>query len=92
MIDSRLGWWINNVVVDTMNLIANPILCIYASSVWVVIPLIVFIYICIVLQRYYMNANREICRLSKTKCFLIEIISYSFSYFMLKKNKLQDPQ
>ena len=64
VLDQRLGWYVNNCAVDICNLIGNPILIVYASSYWVIIPLMAFIFLCNSMQNYYMNANREIVRIS----------------------------
>lgn len=78
VLDNRLAWFVNNCTVDICNLIGTPILMIYASSIYILIPLALFFLLCYRMQQYYMNANREIVRLSK--------------YYLVKKKKLlQDP-
>ena len=46
VLDQRLGWYVNDYSVDLCNIIGNPILITYASSIWVIFPRCAFFYLC----------------------------------------------
>ncbi|KAL4492939.1 hypothetical protein ABPG72_020718 [Tetrahymena utriculariae] len=63
VIDQDLAYGIGVFLATISTIIGDTLLCVYASSLWVLIPIFIFIYACKRLQQYYMNAQREIVRL-----------------------------
>ncbi|CAD8103784.1 unnamed protein product [Paramecium sonneborni] len=63
VVDSDLYWTINWMLAYLFALLANTFLNIYTSSVWVIIPMILYFILCWKVQRIYMTASRELFRL-----------------------------
>ncbi|KAL4503360.1 hypothetical protein ABPG72_000966 [Tetrahymena utriculariae] len=63
VIDTEVGYSIGNFFVSFFSLMGDTALCVYSSSLYVLIPLFLFVVICKLLQMYYMNSQREVVRL-----------------------------
>ncbi|KAL4454971.1 hypothetical protein ABPG74_006353 [Tetrahymena malaccensis] len=63
VIDTEVGYNIGGFFVAFFSLIGDTALCVYSSSLYVLIPLSLFVCICKLLQMYYMNSQREVVRL-----------------------------
>jgi ABC-type multidrug transport system fused ATPase/permease subunit len=50
-------------LVQVFLLMANTFLNVYTSSVWVLIPMILYFILCFKIQRIYMAASRELFRM-----------------------------
>ncbi|EGR28734.1 hypothetical protein IMG5_169310 [Ichthyophthirius multifiliis] len=63
VVDQDLAFVLGSFLVAFFSFIGDAILCIFASSYWVIIPTVLFIVSCKLLQGYYMRAQREIVRM-----------------------------
>lgn len=63
VIDSDLAYTIGIFLATVSTIVGDTLLCVYASSLWVLIPIFIFMYVCKNLQSYYMMAQREVVRL-----------------------------
>ncbi|EAS00380.2 ABC transporter C family protein (macronuclear) [Tetrahymena thermophila SB210] len=63
VIDQEVGYNIGGLSVSFFSLIGDTALCVYSSSLYVLIPIFLFVVICRILQMYYMNSQREVVRL-----------------------------
>ena len=62
-IDANLAVLFSNVLVFSFFTLCNVIVILYCTSVWIIIPIILFLGGCTILKNYYMNPNRELVRL-----------------------------
>ena len=62
-IDANLAILLSNVLVFSFFMVCNAIVIVYCTTIWVLIPVIVFIFCCTLLKNYYMKPNRELVRL-----------------------------
>lgn len=62
-IDGEIAYSIRNLLFSASTIIGDTFLCLYASSLWVLIPVLLFFFAAKKLQNYYMNAQRELVRL-----------------------------
>lgn len=62
-LDESISYAVGDFLVDFFSLLGNLIICVYASSIWIVIPMIVIGLFCLTIKYYYMKTQREIFRL-----------------------------
>ena len=62
-IDANLPVLFSNVLVFSFFALCNILVILYCTSIWIIIPIILFLGGCTVLKNYYMNPNRELVRL-----------------------------
>lgn len=63
VLDAEIGYTIGSFMVYVFSTIGDTSLCVYSSSIYVLIPIFLFLFICKVMRSYYMNAQREVIRL-----------------------------
>ena len=56
VIDSEICWGFNFLTMQIMNILNTTVMTMYASSPFVIIPIIIYLYICYRVQKYYQNA------------------------------------
>lgn len=44
-------------------MLGSVFLCVYASTYWVIIPILIYLWFCLKVYRFYITANRELVRL-----------------------------
>jgi ABC-type multidrug transport system fused ATPase/permease subunit len=64
-IDESVGYAFSYVLVAFFSLCGNLFICIYASTPYVIIPIVFVAFVCYKLQRYYLKTQRETTRLEK---------------------------
>ena len=57
-IDANLSNFFSNVLVFTFFMFCNIIVILYCTTVWVIIPIGIFLIGCTILKNYYMRPNR----------------------------------
>ena len=57
-IDANLSVLFSNVLVFAFFMICNVVVILYCTTIWIIIPLILFIFGCTMLKNYYMKPNR----------------------------------
>lgn len=62
-VDEAIGYSIGNFLVSIFSLLSNLIICFYASTPYVVIPMALIAFLCYRLQNYYLKTQRECVRL-----------------------------
>lgn len=62
-LDENIGYKVGGVLVSSFSLIAQLSICTYASTPYILLPVAVFLGICLVYKNYFMRAQREIVRL-----------------------------
>ncbi|KAM3143255.1 hypothetical protein pb186bvf_004587 [Paramecium bursaria] len=74
-LDSEIYWNISWLYTKFSQLLSNSFLNVYASTYYILLPILIFFYLCLKIQRIFMCASRELYRL--------ELISKSpiLSYF-----------
>lgn len=58
-----MGYFIGSLAVYSFTLVGDTSLCVYSSSVWVIIPIVLFLLICKRVRKYFITAYREVVRL-----------------------------
>lgn len=64
-IDESIGYAFGYVLVSFFSLSGNLFICLYASTPYVIIPIVFVALVCYKLQRYYLKTQREAVRLEK---------------------------
>lgn len=62
-VDSNFPSVAGNVLVFLFFLIGNVIIIVYCSTVWVLLPILIYVICCYYLKNYYMKSQRELVRL-----------------------------
>ncbi len=62
-LDESISYAVGDFLVDFFSLLGNLIICVYTSSLWIVIPTIVIGLLCLKVKYYYMKTQREVVRL-----------------------------
>lgn len=63
VVDSEIPFDIGNFIVPFFTLFGDMIFCVYSTSIYMIFPIIFFIFFCFWVQSKYMNAYRELVRL-----------------------------
>ena len=62
-IDANLPVLFSNLLVFSFFAFCNVVVILYCTTIWIIIPIILFLGGCTILKNYYMNPNRELVRL-----------------------------
>lgn len=62
-LDENIGYKVGGVLVSTFSLLVSVAICVYASTPYILIPVVVFLGICWFYKGYFMKTQREIVRL-----------------------------
>ena len=63
VVDGDIPFSIGNFLVYVFYFIGDLIFCVYSTTFYIIIPIVVFFLICFYIQKKYMNVNRELIRL-----------------------------
>ena len=63
VLDLDLYGTLGNFLVNFANCLSDLIFCVYASSVWALIPVFIFALACLYIQSRFLNVYRELVRL-----------------------------
>ena len=63
VVDGEIPISLGNFLVPAFNFLGDLIFCVYSTSFYMIIPIILFFCICFYIQAKYMNVNRELIRL-----------------------------
>ena len=63
VLDSEINWNVSGLYVQIAQLIGNTFLNVYASTPYMLVPIIAYFIFAWWVQRYYMHANRDLYRL-----------------------------
>lgn len=72
VLDLDLYGTLGNFLVNFANCLSDLIFCVYASSIWALIPVVVFILVCLYMQSRFLNVYRELVRLGFINIILIK--------------------
>jgi len=56
VLDLEIGYYVGSFLTTLFSIIGDAVLCVFTSSYLVIIPLIVFILVCKLVQEYYLTA------------------------------------
>jgi ATP-binding cassette subfamily C (CFTR/MRP) protein 2 len=65
VLDLEMGYNIGTTLMMIVLLLGTIIMTVYSSSLWVLIPIAIFLFFSNLIRRFYMNANRELVRLER---------------------------
>jgi len=65
VVDGDLPFSFGNFLVPGFNFLGDLIFCVYSTSLYMVLPILLFFFICFYIQTKYMNVNRELIRLGE---------------------------
>ena len=65
VVDADIPFNIGNFLVPAFNFIGDLIFCVYSTSAYMILPIVLFFLVCFFIQRKYMKVNRELIRLGK---------------------------
>lgn len=57
-LDSNIAFTVGSVYVALFSLIGNLVICVYASTPYILIPIAIFLFICFFFKNYYMKTKR----------------------------------
>lgn len=65
-LDEVIGFKIGNVIVDFFLLLGSLTVCIYSSTPWILVPIVIVAYIAHRFRKYYMKTQIEVARFEKS--------------------------
>ena len=63
IVDEDVGYAVGWLLMTVFSLLSNLVICLYASTPLVLIPIVIIGYFCYRLQKYYLKSQRECIRL-----------------------------
>lgn len=63
ILDTMIAFSLASFLASFFYMIGSVFLCVYASTIWVLIPILIYLVFCLRVYRFYITANRELVRL-----------------------------